>query len=81
MATTLESVQDLLNEKLDLDKSKLSAEAALTELGVDSLAVVEFIFHVEDKFGVKVPDAQMDLKTVGDIAAMVDKLKAEQGIA
>lgn len=81
MSTTLERVQALLADKLSLETAKLGPEAVLTELGVDSLAVVEFIFHVEDEFKISVPDAQMNLKTVQDIASMVDKLKAEQNVA
>ncbi len=81
MSTTLERVQALLADKLSLETGKLAPEAVLTELGVDSLAVVEFIFHVEDEFKISVPDAQMNLKTVQDIASMVDKLKADQSVA
>ena len=81
MSTTLERVQTLMVDKLSLERDKLAGEAQLTDLGVDSLAVVEFIFHVEDEFKISVPDAQMTIKTVQDIASMVDKLKAEQNVA
>jgi len=48
------------------------------DLNADSLDVVEIIMSVEEKYGVTVPDeAVLEVKTVGDLIAMVDKMAAK----
>ena len=60
----------------------LQPEARLEDLAIDSLAVIEVMFEVEEKFGITVPSEpaalQTQMKTVGDLVAYVDKLIAEQ---
>jgi acyl carrier protein len=56
-------------------------DALLEALGVDSLAAIEFMFLVEEKFKLNMPDQPAGIKTVGDIAREVDRLIAEQAAA
>lgn len=80
--TTLQSVQAILKSKFDLAPEALQPQARLEDLGVDSLAVIEVIFSVEDEFNIAVPSgasaAQSELKTVGDLVTYFDQLLAEQ---
>jgi len=76
--TTLESVQMLLAEKFDLHVSQLQAESELDKIGLDSLSIIEFMFMIEDEFKVKMPDERVDIRTVQDIVAVIDRLVAEQ---
>jgi len=75
---TLESVQRLLAEKFELKAEQLQPDSELDKLGLDSLSIIEFMFNVEDEFKIKVPDQRVEIKTVQDIVAIVDKLVAEQ---
>ena len=77
--TTLESLQKLLAEKFDLSASQLQPQSELDKIGLDSLAIIEFMFTIEDEFKIKMPDERVEIKTVQDIVAVVDKLVAEQG--
>ncbi len=46
----------------------------LEDLGADSLDIVELSMAVEDEFGVKIGDEDMEkLRTVGDIIAFVNE--------
>ena len=72
-------MQRLLVEKFDLPASQLQAESELDKIGLDSLAIIEFMFTIEDEFNVKMPDERVEIKTVQDIVAVVDRLVAEQG--
>jgi acyl carrier protein len=76
--STLETVQKLLAEKFELKPEQLNPSSELDKLGLDSLSIIEFMFNVEDEFKVKLPDERVEIKTVQDIVAIVDKLIAEQ---
>ena len=80
--TTLQSVQALLKANFDLAPETLQPEAKLADLAIDSLAVLEVLFAVEDAFKVTVPSEpaalHVQMTTVGDLVAYVEKLVAEQ---
>jgi acyl carrier protein len=80
--TTLQSVQAILKANFDLSPDVLQPDAKLEDLAIDSLSVVEVLFAVEDEFKVKVPSepmaSQVQMKTISDLVAYVDKLMAEQ---
>ena len=77
--TTLERIQNLLAQKFELKPEQLQPESQLDGLGLDSLAIIEFMFNVEDEFRIKMPDARVEIKTVQDIVTVVDDLVAAQG--
>jgi acyl carrier protein len=56
---TLARIKDLAIKELSLDPGKIDANAPLADLGVDSLTFIEFMFKVEDEFGVKVSDEDL----------------------
>ncbi len=80
--TTLQSVQAILKANFDLAPEVLQPEALLEDLEIDSLAVIEVMFAVEEEFGITVPSEpaalQTQMKTIGDLVAYVDKLIAER---
>ena len=80
--TTLENLQALLKRDFDLPLERLTAEARLEDLDIDSLRMIEILFSVEDAFGITVSADQAQLKarlrTLGDLAAYVETLVAER---
>jgi acyl carrier protein len=76
--TTLARIQRLLVEKFELKPDQLQPESQLDGLGLDSLAIIEFMFNVEDEFKIKMPDERVEIKTVQDIVTVVDNLVAMQ---
>jgi acyl carrier protein len=80
--TTLQSVQALLRAQFELAPEVVPPEATLADLDIDSLSMIEVMFDLEDKFDVKFPSGratlQAGIKTVGDLAAYVDRLIAEK---
>lgn len=76
--SSLETIQRMMSEQFDLKLEVLTPDAQLETLGVDSLSVIEFMFNIEDAFKIKLPDERVELKTVQDIANVVDRLIAEQ---
>ena len=76
--SSLENIQRMMSEQFDLKPEVLTPDAQLETLGVDSLSVIEFMFNIEDEFKIKLPDERVELKTVQDIANIVDRLIAGQ---
>ena len=64
----------LFTETFDISPDKLLPEATLESLGLDSLAVIEFIFQIEDKFGIQVPDQASPPQTLGEMMTLITPL-------
>ncbi len=75
--TRSDEILDIVAQKALIDRSKLTPELKLADLNVSSLDMVEVVFALEDKFGVQLPfnanTSAVDIKTVGDVIAMVEK--------
>ncbi len=76
--SSLKALQDLIHEKYDIPMSELDPEASMRDKGLDSLALAEFIFAVEDHFHVVVPDDDPSIMSLGGLAAVVDRLLVEK---
>lgn len=51
-------------------------EAKLADLGIDSLATLEFLFKLEEEFKLDINSDPTPVETVADIAVEVDRLLA-----
>lgn len=76
--STLVSLQDILIEEFQLRREQLVPSAQLGQLGIDSLAVLEIMFKVEDRFELKIKDDIPALVTLKDVVAYIDSLLAHQ---
>ena len=76
--TTLEWLQMTLENEYGLSPDRLHAEAGLEELGIDSLGVMELFFSVEDAFQITVPQEQLELKSIAEVAQYIDRLIARK---
>jgi acyl carrier protein len=75
---TFEIVQRTLVDQLNVDKGEVTLEATISDdLGADSLDAVELIMSLEEEFDLTIEAAEAEsLKTVGDVVALIDSLKA-----
>ena len=76
--SSLKELQDLIHEKYGIEASALDPHASMRDKGFDSLALVEFLFAVEDRFAISMPDADSNVDTLAELAALVDKVRASQ---
>ena len=74
--STLQTVQKLIASALDLDPETLDPVRPLEELGIDSLTVMECLFKIEDEFKISIANSDLAVRTLQDIADMVDSLLA-----
>ena len=65
-------MQTLLKERLDIDKDKVTLDASLEDLGIDSLMQIELLFDFEDKYKVKIPDLTEKPTTIRELLAVVE---------
>jgi acyl carrier protein len=75
MSATLDEITSLLRDKFKV-QAALGPDTKLNEMGLDSLDVINFLFSVEEKTGVKIPDEALDaedLRTLGAIAGYIDR--------
>ncbi|MDR0905007.1 MAG: acyl carrier protein [Oscillospiraceae bacterium] len=74
--TTIEIVTRAVAVRTSREASEITPDTDVREdLGMDSLDAVELIMELEDEFAVSIPSEQSaDLKTVGEIAALIDRL-------
>lgn len=66
--TTLEKVQHVIIENLNIDHDKVVETASFKDdLGMDSLAQAELIMEFEKEFGIEIPEEEAEkLLTVAD---------------
>ncbi|MDG0989653.1 MAG: acyl carrier protein [Yoonia sp.] len=83
--TTKDTVIVILAEQAMLEPSDVALDNTLDDLGIDSMALVETIFAIEEAFDISVPfnannpeDSGFDISSVASIIAAVDQLKAAQ---
>ncbi|MCZ4556278.1 meromycolate extension acyl carrier protein AcpM [Rhodococcus maanshanensis] len=83
MATSQEKIvagiAEIVEEVTGIEPSEVTIEKSfVNDLDIDSLSLVEIAVQLEDKYGVTIPDEDMQsLRTVGDAVAYVQKMEAE----
>lgn len=86
------NVQDrvigIIAEQAMLERSDVTPESTLEDLGIDSLGLVESIFAIEEEFDISVPfnanepsESDFDISTVQAIIDGVEKLIREKARA
>lgn len=72
---TFEKVKEILVEQLDIDEAKVTEESEIvSDLGADSLDIVDLIMTLEDEFDTEIPDEEVEgLKTVADIVSYIEE--------
>ncbi len=64
-----EKVRAVIARKLNVSPDVIHLETRLAEdLGVDSFGAVELMFEIEEAFGLKIADSEIEhIRTVGDV--------------
>lgn len=70
---TIDTIRDILEEKLELNPASMTEDATFETLGIDSLDLVELICELEDQLDIDFGDPE-GLVTLGDVASYIDSL-------
>ena len=69
-----DKLKELVVDQLGVEGDEVTMEASMQDdLGADSLDLVDLVMSVEEEFGVKVADEDLEnIKTVGDIVNYIE---------
>ncbi len=71
----IDKVKKILSEQFEVDMSELTENTNIeSDLGADSVEVIDLLMSLEDEFQVEIPDEAIDeIRTVGDLAAYIEE--------
>ena len=74
---TEQKVIEILAKQLRIDKAKIAAETNIaSDLGADSLDLVEILMSLEEEFNISIPDEAIpNIVTVGDLVKYIENNK------
>lgn len=73
MSALYDAVADVISNRFEIDRSKVAPEASFDDLGLDSLSQVELGIALKHRFGVEIPDTE--LEQLSTVAEVVDELE------
>ena len=71
---TIDKIKQILADTLDVNVDELSADTNIaTDLGADSLDVVEILMSIEDEFEIEIPDSEIEnIRTTGELVEYIE---------
>lgn len=69
-----EKVREILCEQLDISENEVTTDTNIvSDLGLDSIDVVDFIMSLEEEFDKEIPDEDIEkIKTIGDVVSYIE---------
>lgn len=85
MNQTFNALKEILTQRFDVPSEQIQPETVITEMGLDSLTLMEFIFAAEDHFSLRIPEEKLDPRqaglTLGQVAAAIEAEQACKSIS
>lgn len=83
MSSVQDTVFDIIAKESGIDRGKITLQATLKDLDIQSLDAVQILFEIEDHFKITMPDRDpnFDTESVGGLVDTVEKLIAAQSAA
>jgi acyl carrier protein len=77
--STLDTIKELAAKQFGREPHAIDETAPVDKLGIDSLGFLEFLFELEDKFGITIPQESVaGVRTLRDLATTIDGLIASK---
>ena len=80
MKTTFERLAAILAKNHKVAPDKLTLDAPLDTLGIDSLGTLELFWNIEEEFGISLPIHPVTLPTVRHVVDHIDVLVLAQSV-
>ena len=72
-------LRTLLEQRVRLDHaSTVDAQASLLDLGLDSTAILSLVVGIEERFGIEIPDRDINVDNFGSIAGITSYVARQQ---
>jgi acyl carrier protein len=80
MSSVQDTVFDIISKESGVDRARITPDATLKDLEIQSLDAVQIIFEIEDHFKITMPDRDpnFDTESVKGLVEAVEKLVAAQ---
>ena len=78
----IKKINGVFEESFEIEKERLVPEAHIfTDLGLDSLDIVDLVVALQNAFGVKIRNEEKvrDIRTLQDIYQFISSLKNDEG--
>ena len=78
----INKINKVFEESFEIEKERLVPQAHIfTDLGLDSLDIVDLVVALQNTFGVKIRNEEKvrDIRTLQDIYQFISSLKNEEG--
>ena len=74
-------IRDIIAKEAQIDASKLTLDAKLAELDIESIDLVSIIYNIEEEYDIYIPqdDEEFKLETFRDVVDGVNDLIAKKG--
>jgi acyl carrier protein len=73
---TLLTIKEIAAKQFGGEADSIDVDVQVDQLGIDSLGFLEFLFELEDAFGLAIPaDRVKGVRTLRELAAVVDSLR------
>jgi acyl carrier protein len=74
---TLLTIREIPAKQFGGEADSIDVDVQVDKLGIDSLGFIEFLFELEDGFGLAIPPESVNgVRTLRELAAVVDSLRA-----
>ena len=75
---TLTTIKELAAKQFGADPTAIDPDAPIDKLGIDSLGFLEFLFELEDKLSLTIPQESVaTARTLRELSTIVDGLIAQ----
>ncbi len=71
-----EKVAEMIAERIDAEASTIKLETKFSELGIDSLDVMELVMEMEDVFNTEIDVNNTKLETVSALVSLIESTMA-----
>ena len=78
MSQVQDTIFDIIASESGTDRAKITPEATLKDLDIQSLDAVQILFEIEDHFKMPDRDPNFETESVKGLVETVEKLLAEQ---
>jgi len=81
MSSVQDTIFDIIARESGVDRAKITPDATLKDLDIQSLDAVQILFEIEDHFKITMPDRDphFDTESVNGLVDAVERLLPAQG--
>lgn len=77
MNNPLDLIKNYLEQHVDNPPESFTLDSKIDDIGLDSMALLELFFELEDRYGIRLPEDVPTPQTVGQLVALIEQYRPE----